>query len=240
MRTRHARASLTDRLALYALVIGALTFLAPLAQSLYGKVFPEQTLVLLTDVERNPCEAGWILTPGNEFIKPKLWASSEGQFARWQKEGRIVHADAVVAGVTVRGAIAEAVAIRDISITVTGRGAPVRGVATQGGGCGAEDAPEYLVVDLDGLPLNQPVPVSYLQRSPQQKAAREAAALLGDPVTLPRQVTRDSIYAFFLTGRTARHDTSWVATITWWDGEKEHTQRIDDEGRPLRVSAVVR
>ncbi|MEW1698148.1 hypothetical protein [Streptomyces sp. NPDC091278] len=225
-----------DRIALYGVVVAALAFLLPLAQSLYGKAFPERSLVLLTHVGKNPCEAGWILTPGNEHIKSVLWSSDEGQFARWEKEGRIVHAGAVMAGVTLRGALEEAVAVRDISISVTGRSAPVRGTVTRGGGCGGEDDPEYLVVDLDGLPLNQQVPVSYLQRSPQQSGARKAAAEMGRPLTLPRQVTRTSIYSFFLTGRTAKYDTTWVATITWWDGEKEHTQRIDDQGRPLRVS----
>ncbi|MGA5868102.1 hypothetical protein [Streptomyces cinereoruber] len=239
-RARHARMNVADRIAFYGLLIGALTALVPLAQSLYDKAFPKNAVVLLVDVEKNPCMAGWILTPGNEHIKDVLWTSNEGQFARWEKENRIVHSGVVVAGVTARGAIGEAVAVRDISITVTGRGAPVRGTATKRGGCGALDAPEYLVVDLDGLPLNHPVPISYLQNSPKQNEARKAAAEMGKPITLPRQVTRNGIYSFFLTGRTTRYDTSWIATITWWDGEEEHTQRIDDEGRPIRVSAEPR
>lgn len=94
------------------------------------------------------------------------------------------------------------------------------------------------MVNLDSLPLNHPVSVSYLQRSPQQADARKAAKDLGDPISLPRQVTTDGAYSFYLTGRTRAYDCRWIATITWWDGEQQRTERVDDKGEPFRVTSA--
>lgn len=239
-RARHARMSTTDRIALYAFVVTALAFLFPLAQSAWAALFPERPLALSVRVERSPCTTPWLLTPGNEGLEEGFKTAQDGQYLRWEKEGRILRSGSVVAGVLARGTVDDAVVVRDISITVTGRDAPVPGKAMQSGGCGADDPPEFLVVDLDELPLNRPVSVSYLQNSPTQAAAREARKKLGDPISLPVQVGRDSVYSFFLTGRTLRYDTRWIATVTWWDGKADHTDRIDNGGQPLRATGTAR
>ncbi|MFF9842631.1 hypothetical protein [Streptomyces sp. NPDC013740] len=240
LRERHARLSGANKLALYGLVCAALAYLTPLGQSLYSTLFPERAIALIVDPGNSPCLSSFVLTPGNEQLKNVIWSSDRRQVGRWESDGRIVHSGDAQIAVTVRGNVDKAAVIRDISLTVVGRSRPVAGEFVRGGGCGAEDDPEYLVVDLDTLPLNRAVPVSYLQHSPQQKAAKAAAAELGKPISLPKQVTTDGIYSFFLTGRSQKYDTRWVATVTWWDGEEDHVERIDNSGKPFRVSGRAR
>lgn len=240
LRESHARMGIANRIALYGLLFAALAYVTPVGQDLYHKVFPDRALALLADQMDDRCLADWITVPGNEHLADAAWYSDERQVSRWEMEGRIIHANTLQANVSVRGNADKAVVIRDISISVLSRGDPARGTYLEGGGCGGGDGeePEFLVVDLDTLPLRQGVPVSYLQNSESQKDARKAGATMGKRIALPRQVTTDGSYSFFLTGRTLRYDCTWIATVTWWDGEQEHTDRIDNDGRPFRVSAV--
>ncbi|MFG2195070.1 hypothetical protein [Streptomyces sp. NPDC048639] len=239
LRQWHSGLGTSNRLALYGLVCAVLAYVTPIGQAVYDRVSPESAMAFLVEQADSPCFADYILTPGNERLRGVMWSADQRQFPRWQKEGKAVHANRLQVGVNARGNGEKAVAIRDISISVVSRGKPVRGAYFEGGKCGADgrDLPEYLVVDLDTLPLKQDVPVTYLQHSELQKDARKTAKALGDPITLPHDITQDGVYSFFLTGRTKRFDCEWVATITWWDGEKEHKDRIDNDGRPFRVSA---
>ncbi|TDC52585.1 hypothetical protein E1212_08305 [Jiangella ureilytica] len=54
----------------------------------------------------------------------------------------------------------------------------------------------------------------------------------GEQITLPRTVDAQDFYSFTLTGRSMADDTEWRAEITWWDGERVHTDVMDDDGRP--------
>lgn len=226
-----------SRIALYGFLIAALAYATPLSQAIYAKLFPDKAIALVVDPLNSPCAADYLLPPGNEDVKDSLWNSDRRQLNRWVSDGKIIHSESMQVGVSIRGNVDKAVAIRDISITVVERARPAAGTHMPGGGCGGLDEPEYLVVDLDSLPVKTSVPVSYLQGSTQQSSARKAAEKLGKSVSLPKQVTADGIYFFFLTGRTQSHDTRWIATVTWWDGEKEHTDRINHHGKPFRVSA---
>ncbi|MFJ6573915.1 hypothetical protein ACIQNU_41630 [Streptomyces sp. NPDC091292] len=226
-----------NRIALYATVCAVLAYVTPLGQSLYEKVFPDHAVALVVEQQDSPCEASWVLLPGEENLRTAMWGDVR-RISRWERDGRIVHANQVLASVSVRGNADKAVVIRDLTLTVVRRDTPAQGSFFRGGGCGGGEEPEFLVADLDTLPLNQEVPVSYLRRSPTQKAAREAAEAMGKPVSLPRQVTTDGTYSFSLAGRTQRYDVEWFATVTWWDGEEVRQQRIDNDGRPFRVSAA--
>lgn len=103
-----------------------------------------------------------------------------------------------------------------------------------------QSPPDFIVVDLDTLPLGAEVPVTYLRQSDQQQAARDEADRLGEQITLPRTVDALDYQSFTLIGRTAGYDTEWQATITWWDGERVHTDVLDDDGQPFRVTAASR
>ncbi|MFE1824775.1 hypothetical protein ACFW9S_38000 [Streptomyces anulatus] len=141
------------------------------------------------------------------------------------------------AAVTVHGDAGSSVEVRDTSVTVTRREKAAPGTVTGPLGCGTgPDEPSYLAVDLDTLPLNQPVPAAYLLRSPQQKAARQLEADHGQSVSLPHTVEEGDFYSLFLIGRTERYDTRWKATITWWDGKDMHRRTLSGrDGKDLRV-----
>lgn len=234
----HRGLATANKIALYALLATALAAVYTPAVDLYRAVFPSSLVALLVEEGDDPCMVDWIVTPGNEHIPEKLTGVDSRKLDRWQQEGRVVHAKVLRAWISVRGNANAAVSIRELSITVVRREDPVAGRLDPAGPCGGPgDDSEHLVVDLDTLPMGKAVPVRYLQQSPRQKEARGKAAELGNPMTLPHEVTTDDFYSFSLTGRTQQYDCAWYATLTWWDGQEVHHDRIDDDGRPFRVSA---
>lgn len=235
----HAGLSWSNRLALYTLVCTAVLGIAPLAATVWRAVFDHSPVAILVETRTDPCSTRWLVPPGGEHLLSALPFADTRQYSRWERQGELVHAETVAASVSLRGTIDGAVEIRDISISVDRRDPPVQGTQPEGIGCGGPDeGPEYLVVDLDTLPLGREVSASYLQQSEQQSNARETGEVLGGPLRIPRQVTSDDIYSFEIIGRSQRYDCDWHATVTWWDGEEVRQDTIDNDGRPFRVSAA--
>ena len=239
LRHRHRTLSLSNRLGFYALVLTA----AGLAAQLLTAVWTATTgpgVGLLVDQTDDTCSSVWAVPPGSEELVDQIHdGTEERQLARWEHDRRLVHRDMVRAEVSVRSGELP-IEIRDVSITVLSRAAPVAGGQAGPGGCGGEqpeDEPDFIVVDLDTLPVGGEVPVTYLQQSDQQGAARAEVDDLGEQITLPRTVGAADFYSFTLIGRSAAYDIEWQATITWWDGEQVHTDVVDDDGKPFRVTA---
>lgn len=229
-----------DKLALYGVVLTALVIVTPLAATAWNAAFGGTRVAMLVEQYNDPCFSIWVVPPEGEPLFHRLEGADERQYTRWEREEQLVHTDNVEVKVSLRGAD-RAVEIRDITITVLRRDEPVAGPTAGPLACGSGeivDEPDYIVVDLDTLPLGRDVPVSYLQQSDQQAAAIDRANQLGEAIQLPRTVEPDDFYNFSLVGRTAAHDTDWQATITWWDGEELHHDRLDDDGSPFRVSAA--
>ncbi|TDD98076.1 hypothetical protein [Jiangella asiatica] len=238
-RSWHRALGTGNRLAFYGLVATVVLGATPLLAAAWNAAFGDR-VAILAEQHNGSCFSVWTVTPEGAGLLDRLVQADDRQFTRWERDGLLVHADRVWADVSLRGAD-EAIEIRDISITVMDRRDPVAGTTFGPLSCGGEDEtdePDYLVVDLDTLPLGREVPASYLQQSDQQAAAREEAERLGEGIQLPLVVRPDDFYSFTLVGRTMAHDTDWQATITWWDGQTVHTDVLDDDGAPLRVSAA--
>ncbi|MEU7332805.1 hypothetical protein [Streptomyces parvus] len=236
MRRRYRGTSTTDKIALWALVVTAIGLASPAVVSAWQKIFPEDSATLLVEPNEQACLNRWYI-PGSAPSSAQVARANSEQLAQWAREGRAVHAGILEAAVTVHGDAGSSVEVRDISVTVTRREKAAPGTVTGIPGCGSgPDEPSYLAVDLDTLPLNQPVPAAYLLRSPQQKAARQLEADQGQSVSLPHTVEEGDFYSLFLIGRTERYDTRWKATITWWDGKDMHRRTVSGrDGKDLRV-----
>ncbi|MGP3952284.1 hypothetical protein [Streptomyces sp. 7N604] len=234
---RYRALSTANKLGLWSAVVAALAFAVPTAVSARQALFPADPATLLVEPNDHTCLNRWYVPETAAALRPSVSGASPEQLATWRREGRIAHAGALEAAVSVHGNAGSSVEIRDISVTVTRREKPAPGTVTGPPGCGAgPEEPAYLVVDLDTLPLNRPVPAAYLLHSPQQKEARQLEKDMGQSLSLPHTVAAGDFYSLFLVGRTQRHDCRWRATITWWDGEKTHRRTVSDSGgRDLRV-----
>lgn len=230
--------STSNKLALWAVVVAALAFAVPITASAWQTLFPDDTATLLVTPNDHNCMTRWYVPDTDAKLRSSVGGTATPeQLTTWRREGRIAHAGGLEAAVSVHGNAGSSVEIRDISVTVTRRVKPAHGTVTGPPGCGAgPEEPAYLVVDLDTLPLNRPVPAAYLLRSPQQKAARQMEEDMGQSLSLPHTVAADDFYSLFLVGRTQRYDCQWRATITWWDGKKIHHRTVSDSGgKELRV-----
>ncbi|MFD3652376.1 hypothetical protein [Streptomyces sp. NPDC058620] len=231
------------KMTLVGLVIAAVGIAPVLAgpvSAAWKAAFPDDAVVLDTAQENDPCFSDWILRRGNAALESKLESGDERQFTRWEREGRIVHWQSVAAQVTVHGNTSKAVQIRDVTITVTDRKGPAAGKkAVRQRGCGGGNfmVPEAIAVNLDAIAVGRSVSVLRLQNSPRQEEAARTGPLYGVPIRLPKTVTEDDFYSFFLIGTTERADCSWRAEITWWDGKETRTARVDNNGTPFRVSS---
>ncbi|WP_406054475.1 hypothetical protein OG462_03955 [Streptomyces sp. NBC_01077] len=242
LRERFNAASATDKIAVAGLVLALVPLLTPVAAAGYEAVFgDEDPVTLLAAAYNDPCLSEWIITPGHEELG-KAFGSVTSELPesldRWELEGSITHHSTVKAMMSARGNTGRSVQLRDISITVTRRTAPLPGTLAPRIPCG-DSFNVGLYVDLDTLPVGLPVSYRHLQSSPQQGAARaEAAKLNGEDISLPYDLSDDSFFAMVLTGRSLAHYTEWHATLTWWDGDALHTTDITNGKGPFRVSAT--
>lgn len=236
----HRTLSLSNRLALYALVLAAVGVATPLvAAILTGSRGPD--MGLLVEQDNNGCTSVWTVPEESTELVDDIIANIDvRQLSRWERDGRITHRETVKARVSIRGGETP-IQLQDLTITVLSRTDPVTGQQSKAQGCGGDpddrDEPDFVVVDLDTLPVGTEVPIDHLQQSDQQQAARAAADDLGEQITLPLTVDAQDFYSFTLVGRSAAYDTEWQATIRWWDGERLHTDLLNDDGAPFRVTA---
>ncbi|SDU71569.1 hypothetical protein [Jiangella alkaliphila] len=236
----HRTMSLSNRLALYALVLAAAGVVTPLVAAIWtGSQGPD--LGLLVEQDNNGCTSVWTVPRESTALVDDIIANVDvRQLTRWERDGRIMHRETVKARVSIRGGETP-VELRDLTITVLSRTDPVTGEQSEAQGCGGEDnpqdEPDFVVVDLDTLPVGTAVPIDYLQQSDQQAGARQLADDEGEQITLPRTIDAQDIYSFTLIGRSMTYDTEWQAEITWWDGEHLHTDLLNDDGAPFRVTA---
>jgi hypothetical protein len=236
----HGRLGLANRLALYGVVLTAAGVLTPLVAAVWTAT-TEPDVGLLVEQDDNGCTSVWTVPAESTELVDDIIANIDvRQLSRWERDGRITHRETVKSRVSIRGGESP-IELRDLTITVLSRTDPVTGEQSKAQGCGGNedpaDEPDFVVVDLDTLPVGTDVPIGYLQDSDQQAAARQLADDEGEQITLPRTVDAQDFYSFTLIGRSMAYDTEWRAEITWWDGERVHTDVLDNDGRPFRVTA---
>ncbi|WP_369166204.1 helix-turn-helix domain-containing protein [Streptomyces sp. AFD10] len=171
-----------------------------------------------------PCGQHYLVNQGPENLDPppppqdrRGWAAAyggvEGGLSRLQ--------------LTVQGTSRDAVVLKGMHVRVLSRKAPLPWSAyLMGNGCGSGITPQTFASHLDaGQPMLRPV-----------------AGTQGDievpAVDFPYKVTSEDVEVFNLEMKAVSYDVTWYLELEWSSGGKEGVVRIDDHGKPFRLSGM--
>ncbi|MEV5581215.1 helix-turn-helix transcriptional regulator [Streptomyces parvus] len=171
-----------------------------------------------------PCGQHYLVNQGPDELDPppapqdrRGWAESyggvEGGNTRLQ--------------LTVQGTSREAVVLKAMNVRVVSRKAPLPWSAyLMGNGCGSGITPQTFASNLDaGHPT--------LRAVPGTQGDIEVPA-----VDFPYKVSSEDVEVFNLEMKAVSYDVSWYLELEWSSGGKEGTLRIDDRGKPFRLSGM--
>ncbi|MGW3586223.1 helix-turn-helix domain-containing protein [Streptomyces rubiginosohelvolus] len=171
-----------------------------------------------------PCGQHYLVNRGPDELDPppapqdrRGWAESyggvEGGNTRLQ--------------LTVQGTSREAVVLKAMNVRVVSRKAPLPWSAyLMGNGCGSGITPQTFASNLDaGHPT--------LRAVPGTQGDIEVPA-----VDFPYKVSSEDVEVFNLEMKAVSYDVSWYLELEWSSGDKEGTLRIDDRGKPFRLSGM--
>ncbi|NEC02039.1 helix-turn-helix domain-containing protein [Streptomyces anulatus] len=171
-----------------------------------------------------PCGQHYLVNQGPDGLDPppapqdrRGWAESYGG----------VDAGNMLLQLTVQGTSREAVVLKGMNIRVVSRKAPLPWSAyLMGNGCGSGIMPQTFASHLDaGHPTLRPVPGT--------QGDIEVPA-----VDFPYKVTSEDVEVFNLDLTAVSYDVTWYLELEWASGGNEGTLRIDDRGKPFRLSGM--
>ncbi|MFJ6615874.1 helix-turn-helix domain-containing protein [Streptomyces sp. NPDC091289] len=171
-----------------------------------------------------PCGQHYLVNQGPDKLDPppapqdrRGWAASYGG----------VEAGNTLLQLTVQGTSREAVVLKGMNVRVLSRNAPLPWSAYKmGNGCGSGITPQTFAAHLDaGHPTLRPVPGT--------QGDVEVPA-----VDFPYKVTSEDVEVFNLDMEAVNYDVTWFLELEWSSGGNEGTLRIDDHGKPFRLSGM--
>ncbi|MFJ6516598.1 helix-turn-helix domain-containing protein [Streptomyces sp. NPDC091406] len=128
---------------------------------------------------------------------------------------------------TVQGTSREAVVLKGMNVRVVSRKASLPWSAyLMGNGCGSGITPQTFASHLDA---GNPV----LRAVPGTQGDIEVPA-----VDFPYKVSSEDVEVFNLEMKAVSYDVSWYLELEWSSGGKEGALRIDDQGKPFRLSGL--
>ncbi|MFF8296913.1 helix-turn-helix domain-containing protein [Streptomyces globisporus] len=171
-----------------------------------------------------PCGQHYLVNRGPDELDPppapqdrRGWAESYGG----------VDAGNMLLQLTVQGTSREAVVLKGMNVRVVSRKAPLPWSAyLMGNGCGSGITPQTFAANLDaGHPT--------LRAVPGTQGDIEVPA-----VDFPYKVSSEDVEVFNLDMKAVGYDVTWYLELEWSSGGKEGTLRIDDRGKPFRLSGM--
>lgn len=172
------------------------------------------------------CDHAYLVERGPGAVPPP---PVEADAPAWASAVRAVHAGTQIVEVTVHATGPGAVVLEDLEVRVTARRTPPAwNVYQMSQGCGGGLTPAAFAVNLDApRPLPRPV------------AGNDADA--GGPVAAPAfplRVSADEPVVLRVEATTTGCDCDWALDLRWTGPSGSGTLRVDDDGRPLRISAA--
>ncbi|WP_302169677.1 helix-turn-helix transcriptional regulator [Streptomyces sp. TBY4] len=151
----------------------------------------------------------------------------EADAAAWAAGRGAVHAGTQIVEVTLLGTGPDPVVLEDLEVRVTGRRAPLRwNVFEMSQGCGGSLTPAAFAVNLDA-PRPQARPV----------AGNDAGEKIAAPA-FPLKVSAAEPAVLRVVASSTGCDCDWYLDLRWSGPTGSGTLRLDEAGRPWRVSAA--
>ncbi|MFJ5048749.1 helix-turn-helix domain-containing protein [Streptomyces sp. NPDC088719] len=171
-----------------------------------------------------PCGQHYLVDRGpDELVPPPAPQDRRG----WAESYGGVDAGNMLLQLTVQGTSREAVVLKGMNVRVVSRKAPLPWSAyLMGNGCGSGITPQTFASHLDaGHPTLRPVPGT--------QGDIEVPA-----VDFPYRVSSEDVEVFNLDVKAVAYDVTWYLELEWSSGGEEGVVRIDDHGKPFRLSGM--
>ncbi|CAL9674624.1 helix-turn-helix domain-containing protein [Streptomyces sp. enrichment culture] len=174
----------------------------------------------------------WKLGCGHDYVVAKPPSQvppppAPQDAAPWAATQNAVHGRETLVQLSVQGRSDTAVVLEALRVRVVGRTAPAEGNAyAMDQGCGGSLTPRYFAVDLD---KDRPI------------ARAVAGNDSGTPipaVRMPYRVSAKDPEVLLVAAGTSSCDCRWYLELDWSSQGRTGTERIDDNGRPFRTSAI--
>ncbi|MEU3394774.1 transcriptional regulator [Streptomyces albidoflavus] len=163
----------------------------------------------------NQCSQRYLVDREPDAVRPP---PVEQDAPAWVSAMGAVPADEQVVEVTLQGKGSETVVLQALRVRVVRSGEPLAWTDYGTGvGCGGGVALRAFDVDLD-------------QGSPAARAADGQRPF-------PYKISESDPEMFRVTAHTGGRDVSWYLEVEWSSGERQGVFRVDDRGRPFRISA---
>lgn len=171
-----------------------------------------------------PCDEFYVLDQEPEDVPPPPGPTDGRSWAR--ALGAVDGAHQLIE-VTVQGTSRQPVVLHSLRVRPVTKKAPLPwSVYSTSLGCGSGITPQSFDIDLDDdRPRTRPVPG---QQGDTVVPAKD----------FPFQVTSTDVEVFDLNVHVEGHEVSWYLELEWSSGGRSGTLRIDDGGKPFRVSAT--
>ncbi|WP_327158283.1 transcriptional regulator [Streptomyces tubercidicus] len=173
---------------------------------------------------QQPCGVNFLLQKSPDRVPPppppqdsRGWARAEGGIDGGHLRLQL----------TATGRTDAAVVLTSLHVRMVGRHTALPWTAySMGDGCGGGITPRSFDLDLDDAqPLAKPV-------------AGEDGDIVVPAKNFPFKVSTQDPQVLNLDLHTEEHDVSWYLEVGWSSGGRRGTVRVDDEGKPFRMSAI--
>ncbi|MFD9306891.1 transcriptional regulator, partial [Streptomyces sp. NPDC060048] len=170
------------------------------------------------------CDHAYLAEPGPSAVPPP---PVEADAPGWAAARGAVHAGTQIVEVTLHGTGPDPVVLQDLQVRVAARRAPLPwNVYRMSQGCGGALTPAGFAVDLDApRPLARAV------------AGNDAGEAIGAPA-FPLRVSAAEPAVLRVETTTTGCDCDWYLDLRWTSSTGSGTLRVDEDGRPWRVSAA--
>ncbi|MCF3143340.1 transcriptional regulator [Streptomyces platensis] len=171
-----------------------------------------------------PCGVNYLLQKSPDRVPPP---PPPQDFRGWARAEGGIDGGHLRLQLTATGRTADAVVLTSLHVRVVGRHTALPwSVYEMGNGCGGGVTPRTFAVDLDDA----------------QPLAKPRAGQDGDIVVpaknFPFKVSTQDPQVLNLDLHTEGHDVSWYLEVGWSSGGRRGTVRVDDGGKPFRMSAI--
>ncbi|GLY99056.1 hypothetical protein Acsp02_63100 [Actinoplanes sp. NBRC 103695] len=193
------------------------------------KVSPSKPITVTVAREKAFCNSYVVPKSIKDIGVPPKSDGSQTVWSDWNLALGGAEMDWTKVLITVRGKGKSPVTVTGLDFAITDEGPPLKG-SYLAHPCGDETVARFAEVDLDRTP-------------PRIVASSAVPRSWGDdqwrttPLVFPYEVSDTDSESLLVIAKTSEY-RAWTAVLTWTDGDKSGSEKIDWEGKPFKTSAI--